>query len=795
MKKNLFFILFLFSFSAIYAQSLQLTGKVVDPDNIPVEFATVILKQNDSINVAHTMTDSLGSFTFKVASGTYSIHIQQFGQKLHEQLVSLQQDTDLGLIRISQSTELDDVVIEGRKKIIERKADRLVFHVENAATAGANALDVLKATPMVRVQDETVSIVGKSEVLVMIDDQLQRMSPDDLANLLQSIPSDQIKSIEVITTPPAKYEAEGNSGLINIRLKTARANSWNSSIGVTYRQKNYAGGMVSGIFNYNHNKLSLQLSLNSGTQKYLTTSRSNTFYPSEAWKTDVKDRSETKGSGISAGLDYKIMRNWTSGVRYSGNFTSESAKNNPLTTRTDNTSGEAHSYIASDVNASNKPVMHSFNWSNTFKTDSSGRTLNVDLDYFNYRKQDHRFYSGNELDQNQAIIPATFFSSVNSNTNRIQNYSAKADVEMPFHAFSLTFGGKLSYTETNNNLQVFDLESGNSVFNTNQSNEFRYREYNEALYTSFNRKLGSKWNVQAGLRVEFTQTEGYSRNLDQTHVNNYIQLFPTAFLTYDPNDKHSFSLNYSRRIRRPDFDYLNPFIIRTSPYYYSEGNPFLKPSFINNFEFSYLFKQKWVSSVYYSQANNFSQSLSIPNVQTNVIRNVPMNYANTYDLGISMYYNFNKWSWWNSFTGFSLNYQKIRSRVDFIRSIGGWNSYCYSNNDFTLNKSKTVIASVNYGLQLPGRYQIFHISTMHILDVSVQTLFFRKKLSVALTLQDLLNGQRPLISYLSNQVKTDIQSYNDTRGFRVSIGYKFGNDNLKSKQQNFGNEDERNRAN
>lgn len=787
-------MLFLCSFSAVYTQTFQLTGKVLDSEQMPVAFATVILKQNDSIKVAHTMTDSIGAFVLQAEGGTYSILVQQFGQKLYEQTVLLQQDTHLGTIRSSEATELDDVVIEARRKIIERKADRLVFHVENAASAGTNALEVLKATPMVRVQDETVSIVGKSQVLVMIDDQLQRMSPDDLSNLLQSIPSDQIKSIEVITTPPAKYEAEGNSGLINIRLKSARANSWNSNIGVTYRQKTYAGGMVSGTFNYNHRKLSLQLSLNSGMQSYRTTSRSRTFYPSESWKTDVTDFSKTAGSGIVTGLDYKITRNWTSGLRYSGNFASESGNNRPLTSRTNTSSSVPHSYISSDITAQNKPVMNAFNWSNTFKVDSSGRTLTVNLDYFNYRKKDSRFFSGNELDSSQSIIPSTYFSSINTNTNRVQNYSGKADLELPFRAFNLSFGGKVSYTETINDLSVFDLESGEGILNTDQSNAFRYQEYNEALYTSFNQKLGSKWHAQAGLRVEFTQTEGYSRNLNQTHTNNYIKLFPTGFLTYEPNDKHSFSLNYSRRISRPNFDYLNPFIIRTSPYYYSEGNPFLKPSFIDNLELSYMFRQKWVSSLYYSQATNFSQSLSIPDVSTNVIRNVPLNYANMYQVSFSTYYHFNKWSRWSSFTGISVTYQQIQSRVDFIRSISGWNSYFYSNNDFTINKSKTLIASINYGLQLPGRYQIFHIGTMHLLDISVQSLFFNKKLSVAFTLQDVLNGQRPLISYLSNTVMTDIKSYEDTRGFRISVGYTFGNNNLKSKQQLFGNEEERSRT-
>ncbi|WP_300662721.1 outer membrane beta-barrel family protein [Fluviicola sp.] len=795
MKNTLCLLLFVFSVSYFYGQNFQLTGKVCNREHIPVELASVLLKLNDSIHVNHVTTDSLGSFTLQVEAGKYTLHIRQFGEELYKQNLSLEKDTDLGVIEINESQLLEGVVVEGRKKIIERKADRLVFHVENAASAGGNALDVLKATPMVRVQDETVSIIGKSEVLVMIDDHLQRLSSDDLANLLQSIPADQIKSIEVITTPPAKYEAEGNSGLINIRLKSAKANSWNANIGATYKQRTYAGGNLNGMLNYNHHKLSFQFSVSSGKNQYLTTSEHRIFYPTESWKTNTKDLATVKGFSIGAGLDYKLTRNWTSGVKYSGSFTDESNKNNPFTSRTAVSTGAVNSYVSSDVNAANKPVMHSLNWGNTFKADSSGRMLTIELDYFNYRKKDARFFSGNELDENRSILPATFFSSTNSNTNQIQNYSFKTDVEMPFSFAALTFGGKLSHTETINNLSVYDHESGTAVLNPNQSNLFRYREYNEALYSSISKKLGKKWDSQIGLRVEFTQTEGYSKNLDQTNRNHYIKLFPTAYITYSPNDNRSFSLNYSRRIRRSGFDYLNPFIVRSSPYYYSEGNPFLKPTIIDNLEFSYVHRQNWVSSVYYSHISDFSQEISIPDANTNITRSTPLNYANMHHAGFSTYYNFNKWSRWNSFTGFNVSYQLMDSKIDFVRSVRGWNSYFYSNNDFTLNKSKTLFASVNYGLQLPGRYQIFQISTMHILDISVQALFFKKKLSLGLTWQDVLNGQRPVISYYSNGIKTTIQGYEDSRSLRVSVSYKFGNDNLKSKERSFGNEEEQNRTN
>lgn len=170
---------------------------------------------------------------------------------------------------------------------------------------------------------------------------------------------------------------------------------------------------------------------------------------------------------------------------------------------------------------------------------------------------------------------------------------------------------------------MYDNQSGTPVLNMDQSNIFNYKEYNEALYFSAHKKLDNHWETQFGVRMEATQTEGYSTNLNQTNKNKYIKFFPTAYITYVPNDNNSFSLNYSRRIRRPDFDYLNPFVIRTSPYYYSEGNPFLKPSFIDNLEFSYIYKQKWMNSVYFSQVSDFGQELSLVDPVSNVTRSTP----------------------------------------------------------------------------------------------------------------------------------------------------------------------------
>ncbi|MDP5199871.1 outer membrane beta-barrel family protein [Flavobacterium sp. DG2-3] len=794
MNKIIFIsVLFLFQIH-VFAQQFSLKGKIINQNKMPLEFATATLLKADKTLYQQASTDSLGNFILKAEKGNYQLIIEQFGTEFSNKPIKIDQNLDWGELEVKEQIQLDGVTIQSKKKLVEQKVDRLVFNVENSVTAtGGTALDALKSTPTVRVQNETISIVGKGEVLVMIDDRLNKMTQEDLAAFLRSIPADNIKSIEVVTTPPAKYEAEGNSGLINIKLKTAKANSWNANLGTTYTQRSYASGNINGLFIYNYNKLSLQASINKGTDQFRTTSDNRIYYPNEIWKQDITTKSKTDLLSISFGGDYKLTEKWTSGIKYLGSFNDRNSSNNPLTTRY-NTSGEINSYILSDVNSQNKPQMNSLNWNNAFVLNNEGKNITVDLDYFDYQKDDSRSFSGNEMNNQKENIPGTYFSSISSNLNRLKNYSAKIDVALPYSWANISFGGKGFYTNTKNNLTVFDNETGTPILNSNYSNVFTYKEYNQALYFSANKKLNEKWETQIGIRAEATQTEGYSENLNQTNKNNYLKLFPTAYVTYNANDNNSYSLNYSRRIRRPDFEYLNPFVIRTSPFYYSEGNPFLKPSLIDNLQFTYIRNQKWVNSVYFSQVSDFGQELAIINPETNITKSTPINYANTYQIGLSTYYNSNKYNWWNSYMGFNLNYQNVKSKTNLIASVDGYNGYIYTNNDFTINQSKTLFLGLNYGLQLPGRYQVFNISTLNILDFSVKVLALKKSLSITLTGEDLLNAQKPLISYYSNGIKNTMKNYGDSRGFRIALSYKFGNENVKSKERNFGNEEERNRA-
>jgi hypothetical protein len=235
---------------------VKITGNIIDKENKPIEFAEVLLLTKDSVAVKNQFSDEQGNFSIATKQGKYILHIKNFQGLLYRNNIDLNNDLNLGIIKVDNINKLSDFVVTAQKKLIERKVDRLVFNVENSISAtGGDAIDALKVTPSIRVQNDQISMVGKSGMSLMVDDRLIQLSGDDLINFLKSIKSNDIKSIEVITTPPAKYEAEGNSGIVNIKLKKAKKDSFSGNIQPSYTQAKYALGSISGGVNYQKDKL------------------------------------------------------------------------------------------------------------------------------------------------------------------------------------------------------------------------------------------------------------------------------------------------------------------------------------------------------------------------------------------------------------------------------------------------------------------------------------------------------------------------------------------------------------
>ncbi|TLX26033.1 TonB-dependent receptor [Chryseobacterium indologenes] len=689
--------------------------------------------------------------------------------------------------------EIQEVEIKARKKLVERKIDRLVFNVQNSTSAtGGDAMDALRVTPGVKVINDKISIIGKSGVSVLIDDKIMHLAGDDLANFLKTIPSDQIKSIEVITTPPAKYDAQGNGGLINIVLKKTKKNSWNATIRSSYKQATYATGNLGADFSFQKDKITLFSSINTGDGTRKNIDNSSIYYPEERWENKSPRKIENKFLSTRLGLDYDLTNKLSMGFQYLGSFSEMNINENNTASYIYDSRDYLKSYIISKAKSNEKPNLNQFNFHTIYKLDSLGKKISFDVDYFSLKDKNTRNYNGNSWDKND--IPQSYFAAINNNNQDITNYSGKIDAELPLEWAKLSFGGKISQSRTHNNVVFYDNSSGTPIIDEKQTNEFDFTENTQALYFSANKKLGEKWEANVGLRAENTQTKGYSRNLDQENKNTYFQLFPTAYLAYTPNDNHSFNMTYSRRINRPNYNQLNPFRIYDNPYSYVEGNPFLKPSYTSNFEFIYTF-DNLESKIYYSFEKNGFEQLGILDNDTKITRYFVLNFLKTYNIGLTENISFNPVKFWTTTNSFDINYTKSTSDTPItVGSLNGWNTYLSTDNEFSLNSKKTLSFNVGYWISLPGVNGVDKVGTNQSLYAGLKFLMLDKNLQLSIIANDILKTQKPVYTSYSNGIKTMYRNYYDTQFFTLSLSYKFGNQKLKVSKHNFGNQEEKNRT-
>lgn len=689
--------------------------------------------------------------------------------------------------------EIQEVEIKARKKLVERKIDRLVFNVQNSTSAtGGDAMDALRVTPGVKVINDKISIIGKSGVSVLIDDKIMHLAGDDLANFLKTIPSDQIKSIEVITTPPAKYDAQGNGGLINIVLKKTKKNSWNATIRSSYKQATYATGNLGADFSFQKDKITLFSSINTGDGTRKNIDNSSIYYPEERWENKSPRKIENKFLSTRLGLDYDLTNKLSMGFQYLGSFSEMNINENNTASYIYDSRDYLKSYIISKAKSNEKPNLNQFNFHTIYKLDSLGKKISFDADYFSLKDKNTRNYNGNSWDKND--IPQSYFAAINNNNQDITNYSGKIDAELPLEWAKLSFGGKISQSRTHNNVVFYDNSSGTPIIDEKQTNEFDFTENTQALYFSANKKLGEKWEANVGLRAENTQTKGYSRNLDQENKNTYFQLFPTAYLAYTPNDNHSFNMTYSRRINRPNYNQLNPFRIYDNPYSYVEGNPFLKPSYTSNFEFIYTF-DNLESKIYYSYEKNGFEQLGILDNDTKITRYFVLNFLKTYNIGLTENISFNPVKFWTTTNSFDINYTKSTSDTPItVGSLNGWNTYLSTDNEFSLNSKKTLSFNVGYWISLPGVNGVDKVGTNQSLYAGLKFLMLDKNLQISIIANDILKTQKPVYTSYSNGIKTMYRNYYDTQFFTLSLSYKFGNQKLKVSKHNFGNQEEKNRT-
>jgi outer membrane receptor protein involved in Fe transport len=781
----------LFFSTVLLAQTI--TGKITDATGI-IPFANVTIKDNQYKIITGTTTDDDGLFKLKISKGTYTIEVSYLGYKNWKKEINVSANLNLGTIFLEENSQkLEEIVIKTEKRVLERKIDRLIFNVEKSiAATGGNGLDVLKITPGVQVQNGSLEILGKGATRVMINGRISPLAGHELVSFLSGFSADDIQKIEVITNPPAKYEASGNGGLINIVLKKGLQDFWKNSTTISYNQNKYNFTTLNNNFFYNKGKISFSGSLNATKGSLENLEGLSINYPTNNWKIDVNSeivKDQFSGRFL---IDYAVSKNTTFGLQYLGNTRTPEIIGVTTSSIFDNNSNLEKALVNQGDNVVDNKN-HSLNFHLITQLDSLGKSISFDADYFTFNSENSRdFFTEefNNLGNSQGVNSA----ALNIANQEIENLNAKIDVEHPLEKINLSYGVKASFTKTKSDVLYFDTLSGTPVLDSSRSNEFMYNEDVLAAYFSANTKLNEKLEMQFGLRLEDTKTKGVNAEINQETINNYTKLFPSLYFSYAKNDNNNFGFTYGRRISRPNFRNLNPFRFYINDNSYSVGNPFLQPTFSDNIEFSHLYKNNLSTSISVNITKGGSGTVFTSDAtnQTQIVTRE--NYYNQYNYGIKESFSFSKSNWFNSQNSVNLLGYYTKFTKDFGSDPkNGVQVHLTSNNTFSLSENTKL--QVNSWYSSKHNRGLFSLGEMFDLSLGLQHNF-KSNIKMSLLFSDVfktsgLNNFKSTI----NGIEQVYRQNESTRSFRVSLSYDFGNKKINVKDRYFGNDDERRRSN
>lgn len=769
------------------AQTYRLSGCVQDENRQPVEVANVLLKQaKDSIYITGMLTDTQGCFSFDQPLGEYLLHITLIGSEDLYVPVVLQGNKNVGELTLkSSSALLDEVTVTAARPVIKRLVDRVVFDAHNTiASAGGSALDLLREVPGLQVGQNSIGIIGKGGIKVYINDRETKLSGDELIDYLRSYDASQILKVEVITTPPSKYDAAGNAGIINIRLKS--------------RPKDYVGGTASASYsagekdNYGYGGVSLNLSkgrvssfLNGGTTQgnYETREKNYRYFPQNTWNSRADYTNYMNSFYLQGGVDVSLERDWSAGMQAIYNHSAPKPGNALSWTEVyDASTAVLDSLLYSNSDKDTGSDRLNLNFHTDKVWDDKGKKMTWDVDYLRDNRDENMGFLSKTLLPDGTEIPGTNFDYNYLQHRKVDVVSSALDFILPFEKYKITAGAKVSFTNTRNGIN-YDTSDPTLV----QDDYFRYKEQIYALYADYSREYSERFSMQLGLRMEHTRTTGISEAKDTEDKHDYTRLFPTVYLLYSPTDGHALNFSFSNRISRPSQNMVNPFPFYQNKYTYACGREDLKPSYTYNAELGYTLKNNFNVSAYYSYSDDVFFQVVDLDAETNVTSFLWENFMQTHAFGLNNSYTF-RTKWLQTYAQHGVSYRRTTSSAATTSpKEKGWAYNASLRNTFFFNEKKTLLATLS-GSYSSRQYQgIYLMSPTYSVSAGMLYRLLNNKLSLSLNVNNLFVSHSKLET-MSNGLKIIADNQFAFASFRIGVSYTFGGD-IRSKGQRNSNED------
>lgn len=803
-----FFISLLFSIIGLSVTAQKISGVAKDSDGKPLNGATIsLLKDTGSAILKLAVSNANGVYNFTdVKAGRYRISASNIGFQpfVSAPFSVLNADVTVPELRLTKtSADMKGVVITARKPIVEVRADKMILNVEGTINStGSDALELLRKSPGVQVdKDDNLSVNGKNGVQVYIDGRPTPLSGQDLSNYLKTLQSSQIEAIEIITNPSAKYEAAGNAGIINIRLKKDKALGTNGSVNGGWNigtYSKYNGGLS---LNYRNKLVNIY-----GSYSYSYGKNINTL---SLYRTVLDSLFDQHGNIIQtnnshnfkAGVDYFINKRSTLGAMVNGTFAKPSVNNYSRTPISYIPTGSVNRILVADNTSALKRNNVNYNLNYTY-TDAAEKSLVLNADHGNYDINNDQYQPNYYYDPSgQNLINSVIYQMIAP--TKIDINSLKADYEQNFKKGKLGFGGKLSYVKTNNDFQRYNVYTSGNQLDKDRSNTFTYKENINAGYVNYNRAFKGLM-IQAGVRVENTVSQGSSagqknngsgyEKYDSTFKRNYTDLFPSAAITFNKNPMSQFSITYSRRIDRPAYQDLNPFEFKLDEYTFQKGNINLRPQYTNSFGITHTYKYRLNTTLNYSHIKDlFTQLIDTAEKSKSFISKKNLATQDIVSMNISYPFQYKSYS---VFGNISSNYSHYKA--DFgpgrVIDLTAFGFSFYAQN--SLKFAKTWTAEVTGFYNAPTIYQgAFKAKSLWSIDGGLSKQLWNNRATIKASVSDIFHTLHFRGSQDFAGQKTIVNANWESRQFKLSFNLRFGSNTVKAaRQRNLGSEEETKRV-
>jgi hypothetical protein len=778
-----------------------------------VENATAeVIKVKDSSIVKTAISDKSGLVEIdNLRYGIYRLRVSSVNSEIFysEPFALSEEHNEINLGQLTlqpRSTQLGAITVTSKKPFIQKLADRIVVNVENSiVSAGSSAMDVLERSPGVNVdQNDNISLRGRSGVIVMIDGKPTAMSGTDLGNYLKGLPSASIERIDIITNPSAKYDAAGNSGIIDIHMKKDQRFGANGTFTAGYGQGIYPKANAGTTFNYRNKKVNVFGNYNYAYRMILNhLILDRNFYNNGLYSGgDLKDnysKMPFRNNTVRVGMDYFPSKKTIIGFVLNTNFNKfkRTSTNKSTVINAQHSPVSFFESLASN-NDNGTNLVGNINFKHTI--DSTGKEITADIDYGRYESESlsrnsTKYY---KLDGTKLAPDYT----LDGNQQGILTFkTAKIDYVNPIgKTAKFEAGLKTSFVSSDNDAKFYDVSSGSAQNDVNKTNHFIYKENNQAGYINASKQF-KKFDLQLGLRGEYTSFSTEQLKGNVKFDSSYFQLFPSAFFNYKLKEDKTIGVSVSRRIDRPGYNQLNPFLFLIDPTTYATGRPGLMPQLTWSYELSYTVKSLNFTLGYSHTTNNQNTAIArfrdvFPNIPSdeNVTVQIPINLESSDYFGLTVSAPIKIAKWWNMVNNGNIYYNHYNGNLGGTTLNNGKPAIdVRSNNTFTFKKGWT--AELNANVNSGGRSGFMVFDPQWGIAAGVQKTILKNKGTLRFNVTDIFWTNLPKAVITYNNYVEKWHAYRDTRVANLTFTYRFGNNKVQqARKRTTGSEEERQRA-